>query len=432
MRARLSFTLLVSGMLTPFAEAQADVATDIDRLQIAYRKLGADVEVLKPRLLERTQQLPLQFEAELTEPDANSTNTEDCGRVIVLAATTSSFTVRKDSAEPEEGLHAALASVAGAAEVELCGVERTGLRSLRLEMRSPRGIIQALRVRSRGSSPNLASILLNRVPGPAAAPVRATRPRLAPFEQRLSQALARLRAEANNEVREVSLGSAQTTEGTLEVSAGCHQIVVLQSNAESLRDSAVADLDLEVFDASGEQSLARDSSENYDASAGFCTPLPGKIRLRILGASATTTLRLLAAQAPFPKFIPESFGPTGRGALAFALREAHFERLQKVAVARFLGVQGRTLVPLALETGACYLAIIGVAGGSTRALSLNVRVGPVQKDDQSEPNAPTATVAFCSTEPGVAQLEILARGQGLVWAGAVWQTARLPIGQVAE
>ncbi len=419
-------------MLVPFAQAHADVATDIERLAIAYRKLGAKVEVLKPRLLERTQQLPLQFEAELTEPAANSTNTEDCGRVIVLAATTSSFSLRQDPGESEDGLHAALASVAGAAEVEICGAERTALRSLRLEMRSPRGIIQALRVRSHGSSPNLASILLNRVPGPAAAPIRATRPRLAAFEQRLSQALARLRAEANNEVREVSLGSAQTAEGTLEVSAGCHQIVVLQANAEGLRNIAAADLDLEVLDGSGEQSLARDTSENYDASAGFCTPLPLKIRLRILGATATTTLRLLAAQAPFPKFIPESFGPMGRGVLAFALREAHFEHLQNDAVARFLGVQGRTLVPLALETGACYLAIVGAAGGSTRALSLNVRVGPVQKEDQGEPNAPTATVGFCSTEPGVAQLEVLARGQGLVWAGAVWQTARLPIGQVVE
>ncbi len=432
MRAPLSFTLLVSGMLVPFAEAHADVATDIERLELAYRKFGAEVEVLKPRLLERSQQLPLQFEAELTEPDANSTNAEDCGRVIVLAATTSSFSLRQNSNDAEEGIHAALASVAGAAEVELCGTERKGFHSLRLEMRSPRGIIQALHIRSRRSSPNLASILPNRVPGPAAAPVRATRLRLAPFEQRWAQALARLNAEPNNEVREFSLGSTQTTEGALEVSEGCHQIVALQGDAEGPRNAAVDDLDLEIIDLSGEQSLARDNSENYDASAGFCTPLPRKIRIRISGAAPSTTLRLLAAKAPFPKFIPESFGPTGRGALASALREAHFDRLQNEAVARFLGVQGRTLVPLALETGACYLAMVGAAGGSLRTLSLSVRVGPVQKDDQGDTNTPTATVGFCSTAPGVAQLEVSASGQGLVWAGAVWQTSRLPIGQVAE
>ncbi len=432
MRATLSFTLLVSGVLLPFAEAQADVATDIERLELAYRKLGAEVEVLKPRLLERSQQVPIQFEAELTEPDANSTNPEDCGRVIVLSATTSSFSLRLNPDDPEEGLHAVLASVAGAAEIELCGTQRRGLRSLRLEMHSPRGILQALHIHSHGSSPNLASFLPNRVPGPAAAPVRATKARLAPFGQRLSEALARLSADPANEVREFILGSAQTTEGTLEVSDGCHQIVALQGDAEGPGNTAVADLDLEVFDLSGEQSLARDNSENYDASAGFCTPLPRKIRIRISGAAPSTTLRLLAAKAPFPKFIPESFGPTGRGALASALREAHSDRLQNEAVERFLGVQGRTLVPLALETGACYLAIVGAAGGSLRALSLSVRIGPVQQEDQGDTNAPTATVGFCSTEPGVAQLEVSARGQGLVWAGAVWQTSRLPIGQVAE
>lgn len=388
------------------------------------------MEVQKPRLLERTQLLPLQFLSALTEtPEEIRSNS--CARVVVLAAKTTSFLLRQRAGDPSEAPTRPLASVAGAAEIELCGAKTEALGALVLEMRSPRGIVQALRIRSPRESPSLSHFLTHRVQGPAAAPPTSlARPRLPAFQVRESRLRANAHSEPKAEVQPLTIEASHPDGGTVNVLPGCHQITALQLDSEP--EAGVVDLDLEIFEQGDTQLITRDFSEDLDATANFCTPEPQRLRLRLQGALPTTKVQWFDIRTPFPSGIPEVFGPMGRGNLATALRSSHASLPEGEPVARVLGVQGRTLLPLLIEPGACYLAIVGAAAGNLRALGLSARTGAIQKDAQGDQDSPTATLAFCNQQSRSVQFEVMARGQNLVWAGAVWLTARLPIGQVAE
>lgn len=415
------------------SSAHADVKTDIATLQRAYRSLGADVEVRKPRLLERSQQIPLQFVGDLTRSALAGAVQRRCARVVVIAAPTSSFVLRALPTDLNRVAPPGYSSVAGAAELELCGDELTELGALVLEMRSPRGIVQVLQVDSQTPSPSLVSFLPHRLAGPSAAPTRSSsRPRQQPVEQRRAQVLARWRTDPASDIHEFLIDPNSAGDAVLEVGAGCHQIRALQSPQARNSTPSVDDLDVEVLDLTDGDLLARDVSENLDSLVNFCTAEAHKLRLRVLGRGPTTAVQLMVQHLPFPEGLPVGFGSMGRANLALGMRHARLGPLSGEPVSRFLGIQGRTLVPALIEPGNCYVALIAAAGGSVRILSLNVRVGPIQQTAQADSDLPAIAVAFCNSEHLAATLEISALGQNLVWVGGIWQTARLPLGEIIQ
>jgi hypothetical protein len=86
---------------------------------------------------------------------------------------------------------------------------------------------------------------------------------------------------------------------------------------------------------------------------------------------------------------------------------------------------------LPVETGACYVAVVGVARGHARQLQLRALVGGRESTDERGASEEAALVSFCARAHESARLEVLARGTGVSWGLAlfrvksgVWETGR--------
>jgi len=97
-----------------------------------------------------------------------------------------------------------------------------------------------------------------------------------------------------------------------------------------------------------------------------------------------------------------------------------------------LGVSGVTALPLEVDPGVCYLAALAPIRGEPTSVALAVAVGQKHGQNQGPPEGGGTALAFCSNGDDQALLEVEARGVGVVWLFAVWQTGRVPLGEVQE
>jgi hypothetical protein len=86
------------------------------------------------------------------------------------------------------------------------------------------------------------------------------------------------------------------------------------------------------------------------------------------------------------------------------------------------GGSGTTSVPVPIEPGACYLAVVSLVQGVARTVGLRVRVGARQSADERGVDDSGAAAAFCAGERARALAEVEARGSPLLgWGLALYR-----------
>jgi hypothetical protein len=95
------------------------------------------------------------------------------------------------------------------------------------------------------------------------------------------------------------------------------------------------------------------------------------------------------------------------------------------------GSSGATTVPLSVEPGACYVAVVGIARGRARQLQLRATVGARESTDERGASEEAALASFCVRAHESARVEVLSRGTGVSWGLAlfrvksgVWENGR--------
>jgi hypothetical protein len=422
--------LLFAWLLSMGSTARADLEDDIQHLEKAWSPSG-DVQRMKPRLLERGDIRPL-----LLPRAAVDTTSEECTTVVVLGSVSMSFVLRflpaRGALYWPEGEHPEQ-SIAGAAQLVRCGVRRSMLERLAVEMRSPRGVIEVLVARGSRPFPPLLRTLASREPGPIApVGISGPRPVSPPLTDRLRAVEARAGRDGALAVDRRWYHAAQNGAGEIEVrlSEGCHRLDLLGAPAED--PTTAVDIDTDLVAVGSGDVVAADHTESSDASVELCVGTASAFRLRFVGALPGLPVVLASTRFALPPGLPPSFSPQQSAKMAEALRQYHGPALTGSPVYTSLGVSGVTLLPIELEPGSCYLAAVTAVRGEASGVALSVEVGPFQSENRSPPGKDGATLAFCARGANHALVDVEARGAGVSWLLGLWSAGRIPLGEVAE
>jgi len=420
------------GLLAAPASA-ADLGADAARLASSWAKLGR-VDRLEPRLLERGEIRPLLLPPGLPKRVDEGT----CTTLVVLGALSTNFVLRFLPAEGRSPLAQGdwpEVSVAGAAELTRCGSRRGSLKRVVVEMRSPRGVLEFLVVETRGKpEPTLRSVLPHRDPGPVTPlPSSGPRPSPGPLEARASAVEARVRRLGAAGIQHELMMAAEDGSGEtlLRLDTGCYRFDVLAPAVETA-DSRGLDVDIEVGVALTGEILGSDRTENSDATTEFCIGEPRVALLRFAGALPQAPVVLLQARWELPYGLPERWGSDARAELAEAVRPSHNRSLGGSPVYDSIGVGGTTLLPVELEPGACYVAVAAPVRGHSAAVALVAEVGSQLARNHSPEEGRGTVVAFCAGGASRGKLRVDAHGTGVMWLLGVWQTSRLPLGDMHQ
>lgn len=422
MKRRVLLGLALGSAAWP-ALAQADLGSDV-RALTAARTPHSRVVRLKPRLLERGDRLPLSVPADLLNPKDSS-----CTTVSVLGVVGAHFVLR--FVEPDPGAPSTAfpeTSAAGATEVTRCGSGKPLLAGAYLEMRSPRGVLETLVFSSLSPVPRLSEVLPDRDPGTELA---LGDPGPMPAPPPLAERLARLakRAQREGAQRFEQLQSEAGADGTgaesLTLDRGCHHLSLLSET--SVAGSAAVDLDAELVDGDDGARLAVDRADDADAALEVCLGGPTRVELRFIGAAPHGRLRLIDARWDLPVGVPASWGSEARGSIARLAQNAHL-KLPNAPIVASLGVQGSTQLPIEVQPGNCYSALLVPLRGEVRNLSLSVRADAPGEVPHGASDDDGCVVSFCARGARLATLEVDSQGAGLAWLLAVWQTGRSALG----
>jgi hypothetical protein len=322
-------------------------------------------------------------------------------------------------------------SLAGAIEITRCGAKKLSLVNVLVEMRSPLGVIEMLAVSAPKPPPALTTILPHRDPGPMAPPGGSgPRPTVAPLAlrvQAVEQRAARSSAlELKNE--ELTASGIGTGIELVPLAAGCHQFELLAGERRE-SDRRSVDLDLEISTADGTRILATDKSESNDARALVCVGEPVPVAMRFAGAPPGARVTLLRARWDLAPGLPERWPPEARAAMSAVLREQGVGLAGARLVDEALGVQGPTAMPVEVEPGACYLAVVVAVRGTPQTLTLAARTRGRESQSRAPLDAPGTALSFCAGPTSRALIEVESRGLSLVWMSALWRTGRERLGE---
>ena len=138
-------------------------------------------------------------------------------------------------------------------------------------------------------------------------------------------------------------------------------------------------------------------------------------------------LSLVHVRWDLPVGLPSNWGPEARARVATRARAQRLQLGQQPFYGS-LGVQGTTELPLQVEPGACYSALVVPLRGEVRSLSLSAR-GPAPGEvPRGAADSEGSAVSFCAHEAKRATLEVTGEGINLAWLLSVWQAGRTPIG----
>ena len=406
--------------LTDAAPARADLALDVSRVERAYRASGADVEVLPTRFLWDEEVLTVRL-----DPKPST-----CTTVALVAARGTSFRARLGGIEDREARDRG-ASIAGVTELSRCDdapVERVVVSG-----DAGRGAVEIIVARGLFVAPTLRSILPERTggvvlttsePGP--------QPTLAPAHKRVESAELRAKSEgAHIEATEkVNVRSDGTGMTEVELDPGCHRIDLLAHEVEGGARARV-DVDAELRDSDDETLLARDRSEAADARLYACVGVPVLGAVAFAGAPSSGKVSRVHASWPIPDAVTRAFGPHARARMAGALLSRGLTRLPGAPVWLGQGGSGLTAMPVPVEAGACYVAVVAATRGRMRQLALRASVGALESADERGAQEEGAAIAFCARDRRFVRLEVEARGANPTWALAlhrvqsgVWELKR--------
>jgi hypothetical protein len=336
---------------------------------------------------------------------------------------------------PEDPLaseSAVVSSGAGLLEIVHCERGRP-LRRVQITSDAGRGTIETRIALSDAPVVSARDVLLERTVGEALArsDPHATAS-LAPLERRADAAEFRARWDGGLIAPRLQQRAGADGTGELEVRLvpGCHRIEVLAAEGPQTRRGRKHDVDAELRD-DDDLLLARDRSEAEAAHLEACVAEETNATVVFNGAPSGVPMLIVSARWPLPHNLPREFGPDGEARMARAMRSRNVPAPSGRPVLVAHGGAGSAMIPVAVEAGGCYTALATVVHGHARSVGLRTRVGAREFFDQRGGSDEAALTSFCVQGATSAQVDIEARGSGVVWALAVyrmtsriWETSR--------
>jgi len=406
------------------ASGSLDLRREAARLESEWARVAA-TRALPSRFLydDETVLLPLP-----------PTEGHSCMTIAFIGPRGLSFHVKLPDV-PEDPLAAEPAVVSsGAGLLEVVHCERgRPLRRVQITSDAGRGTIETRIALSDAPIVSARDVLLERTVGEAVARSDGHAPApLAPIERRAEAAEARARWEGGTIGPRVQqrAGADGTGEVLVRLTPGCHRLEVLAAEGPQTRRGRKHDVDAELRD-DDDVLLARDRSEAEAAHLEACVAEETSGTIAFTGAPSGVPMLVVAARWALPGTLPREFGPDGEARMARALRSRSVPLPPGRPVQVVHGAAGSAMVPVPVEPGGCYTALATVVHGHARSIGLRTRVGAREFFDQRAGSDEAALTSFCVQGATNAQVDVEARGSGVVWAVAVyrmtsriWETSR--------
>jgi hypothetical protein len=245
-------------------------------------------------------------------------------------------------------------------------------------------------------------------------------PLLPPPERRAEVAETRARRDgaAIAARRTLQAGADGAGAGEDTLAPGCHSLQLFAPDPRTAHPPrrGKPDLDAELRDAS-DRLLARDRTDAPDAQLVVCVGESTHVTVAFAGSPAGAPVLLSHEAWGLPAHLPDVWGTDARGRMAHVLMSRHVVSLPSDPVQLGQGGYGITPVPLALEPGACYLAIVTPVKETARSVGLRVHIGAVDVADDRGVDQDGAAVGFCAGQRASALADVEARGTPLLGWG---------------
>lgn len=410
----LFVTIIALAALASPGAADASAREVAGRVLEQWRAAGARASMLPTRFVfdDESIVIPVPREEERA-----------CTHVAVVGARGLSFRARLSDAPADPLLSpepdARASSSAGVLELRRCDDGGARVHHVVVTAEAGRGAIEVIVGRADEPLPSLGSIIPERTGGVIPPPAKAgALPPLPPLDERLAAAELRARREGARAQTRASVLAGRSGSGSeeLELEAGCHRVELF---GQALAGGRLRlDVDAELRE-DGEL-LARDRTEAPDARLEACVGARTRASLAFAGAPPGSEVIVTRSSWPLPPRIPLLWGPEARRRMArvmFLRRAAPTD--EPVLLAQ--GTSGPASVPISVETGGCYVAVVGVARGSARQLQLRTLLGARESTDERGASEGAALSAFCVRAHERPRLEVVARGTGLSWGLALYR-----------
>lgn len=398
-------------------EARGELRDSSKRLAEAWRGAGAVVVVGGSRFLD---------EDETTSVTLPALPAADCTTVVFLGPRGLGFHARVIEAEDNDAGRK-IPSEAGAVSIERCG-EAPPVR-IRLSSDSGRGAIETIVARSAGPLVPLRVILPERSGGVAPpGPDPGALPTLPAPESRaeIAEARASLDGGTIESRRTWQSGPDGSAAGHETLEPGCHRLRLLALDRRSPRAPARLglDLDAEMRDEADDRLLARDRSDAPDAELSVCVGETTRVEVVFAGSPPDAPVLVVHASWSLPQFLPTIWGNEARARMARVLLARQVRSLPRQPFILVQGGSGGTPVPLSIEPGSCYLAVVSLVEGTARAVALRIHVGGEDVFDDRGIDDRGAALAFCARQHDRAVARVEVRGAPpLGWGLAVYRIA---------
>lgn len=390
---------------------QGDARSVAARVDAEWKKAGAKTWLLPSRFIFDEESLLVPI------PEGDG----ECTEIAIIGARGLSFRARLSDAPVDPLLppepFARAASAAGVLALRRCDDDRP-VHHVVLTAEAGRGAVEIIVGRSDKPLPLLASLLPERAGGAVPAPPDAgALPALAAADARADAAEARAKRDgaASGGRAKTSASDEGGGEEEIELEPGCHRIEVFGRELGRERPGRRFHLDLDAELRDAERIVARDRTEAPDARLETCVGETSRVTLAYTGSPPHSEVIITRATWPLPAKLPSLWGPAAKSRMARAMFLRHVTTPADEPVYLTQGSTGSTPIPLSVETGACYVAVLGVARGHPRQLQLRAIVGARESTDERGAMEEASLTAFCVRAHESARLEVLARGTGVAW-----------------
>ncbi len=432
-RSRRFFAVaLLAGAAFKPGPAHADARSVAARVQEQWKVEGARTVPVPTRFVFDDETIVVPIPAQADD------QASECTQIAVIGARGLSFRARLSDAPVDPLLppepHSRASSTAGVLELRRCDRSRPPIRHVVITAEGGRGAVEVVVGRSDRPLPALGSVIPERTGGALPPPPEAgSLPPLVPQDKRAETAEVRARRDGaivRDRMRARS-GDDGSGEEDIDLEEGCHRIEVFgrEIARESRGRRFRLDVDAELRD--GEQLLARDRTEAPDARVETCVGSTTRVSLVYGGSPPRSDVVVTRGSWPLPARLPPIWGPVARSKMARVMFLRHIAVPADDPVYLAQGSSGTTPIPLSVETGGCYVAVVGVTRGHARQLQLRALVGAHESTDERGATEEAALSAFCVRAHESARLEVLARGTGVSWGlalfrvkSSVWEAGR--------
>lgn len=385
------------------------------KLHKVYQRLGP-TERLRPRLLQQGNPFPIAIQEELLSPES-----EDCVTVTALASANLSFLLVFDDDSSRAARRAwPVPSAAGVAEVTRCGARKPLLSGLTAQLRSRRGVVEFLIIRSEQPPPPVTELLVGRDPGASLpSPQVGPRPSLAPLKQRLrsTEAEHRARGASASEVSGALSDEAGLGSVIMNLQEGCHRFSLLTEGDPK----SPPDLDARLYSLTSGEDLVTDEEHRGEAHLDYCVGRADRVRLDFSGAKSRTEVSMVHSRWEIPEGIPRIWGSYSRARLAAALWLDDLPSLESAPSFASLGVRGATKLFVDADPQACYVVAAAPIRGEVTNMSLTAEVGDEKQEATGSGGSQGLALSTCASGYAQLELNVQALGSGLAWIIGVWQ-----------